>query len=133
MILQQVTNSYFIGSWDDSRMLEIAGPGTYAEFQLQRLGPFLVLVQRLPPFDCWFGRVIRYSSMQVQFSTADWVISLGLLVDVPRMREKLGSTFETVTDVMVRLWMEECGPRKHSQACRGRCLGLGLCTCLSHK
>eukprot|EP00439_Symbiodinium_sp_Y106_P033354 s4116_g3.t23 len=61
----QVTNSYFIGSWDDSRMLEIAGPGTYAEFQLQ------------------------YSSMQVQFSTADWVISLGLLVDVPRMRENV--------------------------------------------
>ncbi|CAE7822693.1 hypothetical protein AK812_SmicGene15013 [Symbiodinium microadriaticum] len=61
----QVTNSYFIGSWDDRRMLEIAGPGTYAEFQLQ------------------------YSLMQVQFSTADWVISLGLGVEVPRMRENV--------------------------------------------
>ena len=39
-MLLQVTNSYFIGSWDDRRMLEIAGPGTYAEFQLQRLGLF---------------------------------------------------------------------------------------------
>ena len=49
--------------------------------------------------------------MQVQFSTADWVISLGLGVEVPRMREKLGSTFETVADVMARLWIEECGAR----------------------
>ena len=66
--------------------------------------------------------------MQVQFSTADWVISLGLGVEVPRMREKLGSTFEAVADVMARLWIEECGPRKHSQACRRRCPGLRPCT-----
>ena len=53
LMLRQVTNSYFIGSWDDRRMLEIAGPGTYAEFQLQRLGLFFALVQRLPPcLDC---------------------------------------------------------------------------------
>ena len=37
--------------------------------------------------ECFF---VRYAEMEVSFSTADWVVSLGVGVEIPRMGEKLG-------------------------------------------
>ena len=34
---------------------------------------------------------LRYAEMEVSFSSADWVVSLGVGVEIPRMGEKLGS------------------------------------------
>ena len=33
---------------------------------------------------------VRYAEMEVSFSTADWVVSLGVGAEIPRMGEKLG-------------------------------------------
>jgi len=34
---------------------------------------------------------LRYAEMEVSFSIADWVVSLGVGAEIPRMGEKLGS------------------------------------------
>lgn len=51
----------------------------------------------------------RYAEMEVSFSTADWVVSLGAGVEIPRMGEKLGIFLHHETSDM---------PTRHRQICQ---------------